>query len=75
MNLADISRRVQFLADHPAKRGFNLLASHRLVERLIDEGLVTSIGNCRRRRSVAFKVSRQSVGAGRAEHTGILVWL
>ena len=35
MNPADTSRRMQFLADHPAKRGFNLLARHGLVERLI----------------------------------------
>ena len=36
------SRRMQFLADHPAKRGINLLAGHGLVERVIDEGLVAA---------------------------------
>ena len=43
MNHAYTSRRMQFLADHPAKRGFNLLARHGLVERLIDEGLVAAL--------------------------------
>ena len=43
MNRADSSCRMQFLADHPAKRGFNLLARHGLVERLIDEGLVAAL--------------------------------
>ena len=43
MNLYDTSRRMQFLADHPAKRGFNLLARHCLVERLINEGLVAAL--------------------------------
>ena len=43
MNLADTSRRMQFFADHPAKRGFNLLASHRSVERLINERLIAAL--------------------------------
>src|SRR3972149_6318993 len=43
MNRADTSRRTQFLADHSAKRGFNLLARHGLVKRLINERLVTAL--------------------------------
>ena len=43
MNRADTSRRTQFLADHRAKRGFNLLARHGLVECLINEGLVAAL--------------------------------
>ncbi|MDA0224553.1 MAG: hypothetical protein O2975_00420 [Proteobacteria bacterium] len=42
MNHAYTSRRMQFLTDHPAKRGFDLLARHGLVERLVDEGLVAA---------------------------------
>ena len=42
MNHAYTSHRMQFLADYPAKRGFNLLARHSLVERLVDEGLVAA---------------------------------
>ena len=42
MNLADTLRRMQFLADYPAQRGFNLLACHGLVERLINEGLIAA---------------------------------
>lgn len=43
MNHAHTSRRMQFLADYPAKRGFNLLTRHGLVERLINEGLVAAL--------------------------------
>jgi hypothetical protein len=43
VNRAPASRRMQFLADYPAKRGFDLLGRHGLVERLIDEGLVPAL--------------------------------
>ena len=44
MGAADLLlRRTQFLADHAAERGFNLLARHRLMERLIDKGLLTAL--------------------------------
>ncbi len=39
----DSSCHVQFLADYTAKSGFNLLARHGLVERLINQGLVAAL--------------------------------
>lgn len=55
---------MQFFADHPAKRGFNLLASHRLVERLINERLVAALPGfvrLHRQSKVFLDVFRQSV--------------
>jgi hypothetical protein len=34
---------MQFFADHPAQRGFNLLARHGLVKCLIDECLLSAL--------------------------------
>lgn len=42
-NRIDALRRMQFFADNPAQCGFNLLSRHGLVERLIDERLVSTL--------------------------------
>jgi hypothetical protein len=38
---------MRFFADYAAQRGFNLLASHGLVESLIDERLIASLSGLR----------------------------
>lgn len=42
-NRLDALRRMQFFADNSAQCGFNLLPRHGLVERLIDERLVSTL--------------------------------
>ena len=44
---SDVLRRMQFLTNHTAQCGFDLLARHGLMQRLIDERLVAALTSLR----------------------------
>ena len=66
---------MQFLADHPAERGFDLLARHRLVERPINEVLVAALPDFvlkKDKRDSALRCSAFAVRVGAfVDHVGI----